>query len=287
MSIGTYGKIRCYETSTGWRATTYFCDFDGRTRPVERTGKTKAAAERNLKAVLTERSKPSGGQLTADTRVKVVAELWFTEFEKAVRKGLPDLSRFMMATGVRIGEALGVWWEDVDLDAGVVAVDYIVIRILGVGLTRKSTKTEAGSGRTAAVVGVADAEVTVRGDRLCGGTGALGGLRDPANARLDLRGARRRDEFAWVTSHVFRKTAATILDEANLTARLIADQLGHSRPSMTQGLYLGRKAVDPRTAEALNRRSAARNKPGNPLRTRRHRQLPERSRLGSQGINHG
>jgi integrase len=42
-----------------------------------------------------------------------------------------------------------------------------------------------------------------------------------------------------------------MLDEAGLSARLIADQLGHARPSMTQDVYMGRKAVDSRAAEAL------------------------------------
>jgi integrase len=46
------------------------------------------------------------------------------------------------------------------------------------------------------------------------------------------------EALAWITSHSFRKTAATILDEAALSARLVADQLGHSRPSMTQDIYL-------------------------------------------------
>lgn len=54
-----------------------------------------------------------------------------------------------------------------------------------------------------------------------------------------------------VTSHVFRKTAATILDEAGLSARQVADQLGHARPSMTQDTYMGRKLVDRRAADAL------------------------------------
>ena len=35
-------------------------------------------------------------------------------------------------------------------------------------------------------------------------------------------------DLSWVTSHTFRKTAATILEEAALSARLIADQLGHA-----------------------------------------------------------
>ena len=79
----------------------------------------------------------------------------------------------------------------------------------------------------------------------------LGGFRDPANVRRELRGAGGEDTLAWVTSHTFRKTAATILDEAALSARLVADQLGHSRPSMTQDVYMGRRAVDSQAALAL------------------------------------
>jgi integrase len=56
-----------------------------------------------------------------------------------------------------------------------------------------------------------------------------------------------------VTSHVFRKTAATELDRAGLSARQIADQLGHSKVSMTQDRYLGRRAVDDQAANALDR----------------------------------
>ena len=54
-----------------------------------------------------------------------------------------------------------------------------------------------------------------------------------------------------MTSYSFRKTAVTLLDQAGLSARVIADQLGHARPSMTQDVYMGRKAVDPRAVAAL------------------------------------
>ncbi|MGH3887738.1 MAG: hypothetical protein ACRDSZ_14425 [Pseudonocardiaceae bacterium] len=50
---------------------------------------------------------------------------------------------------------------------------------------------------------------------------------------------------------MFRKTAATMLDEAGLTARRIADQLGQARPSLTQDVYMARGVADPRTAAAL------------------------------------
>jgi integrase len=79
----------------------------------------------------------------------------------------------------------------------------------------------------------------------------LGGFRDPANVRRELREARGEESLAWVTSHSFRNTTATILDEAALAARLVADQLGHVRPSMTQEVDLGRRAVDAQAAQAL------------------------------------
>jgi integrase len=60
------------------------------------------------------------------------------------------------------------------------------------------------------------------------------GLRDPSNAFDAFRAARGVGDLSWITTHVFRKTSATILDQAGLSARQVADQLGHERPSLTQ-----------------------------------------------------
>jgi hypothetical protein len=52
--------------------------------------------------------------------------------------------------------------------------------------------------------------------------------------------ARERHGFEeWMTFHAWRKTTATVLDEAGATARMIADQLGHSRVSMDAARVLG------------------------------------------------
>jgi integrase len=77
------------------------------------------------------------------------------------------------------------------------------------------------------------------------------GFRDPANVRRSLREARGTGTLSWITSHSFRKTAATIFDEAAPSARLVADQLGHTRPSMTQDVYMARRSVDSQAALAL------------------------------------
>jgi len=78
-----------------------------------------------------------------------------------------------------------------------------------------------------------------------------GGFRDPANVRREFREAWGEEALAWITSHSFRKTTATILDEAALSARLVADQLARAQPSMTQDVYMGRRAVDSQAAHAL------------------------------------
>ncbi len=68
-----------------------------------------------------------------------------------------------------------------------------------------------------------------------------GGLRDPSNTQADLRVVFAAASYGWVTSHVYRKTVATLMDAAGLSARQAADQLGHAKVSMTQDNYFGRK----------------------------------------------
>ena len=66
-----------------------------------------------------------------------------------------------------------------------------------------------------------------------------------------LREIRAGTDFDWVKPDTYRKTVATLLDGSGATARMVADQLGHSRVSMTQDVYLGRRSVDPSVAQAL------------------------------------
>jgi integrase len=79
----------------------------------------------------------------------------------------------------------------------------------------------------------------------------MGHLRDPSNTTADLRRALDRANFEWVTSHTFRKSAATWMDEAGMSARQIADHLGHAQPSVTQDVYMGRAVASTKAAHAL------------------------------------
>jgi hypothetical protein len=76
LPLGTFGKIRTYSAPGGYRCRALFRDYDGVTRPVERTGKTKAA-DRALREALRDRDyrTPVDGDLTPATKLSVVAEL--------------------------------------------------------------------------------------------------------------------------------------------------------------------------------------------------------------------
>ncbi|RBY76806.1 site-specific integrase [Geodermatophilus sp. TF02-6] len=370
LPLGTHGAIRCYKTGTGYRARTLARDYDGRTRAVERWGKTRAAAEAALELAVRERAHTQADeQLTADTRVAVLAEAWYSSLadlspttmqayrdrldrqilpglgqlrireltvgildrhlrlvatdhgaattkmtrsvlsgictlatrhdalphnpvrdvgalaaparsspraltvpelkqlraaltydEQAIARDLPEFIDLMMATGMRIGEAAALSWADVDLDAGTVHVRATIARITGKGLIRKSTKTDTGL-RSLVLPswGVHTLRNrAARSDRSAQGPqdapvfpAPLGGWRDPSNTQSDLRVAFDKAGFDWVTSHVFRKSVASVMDHAGLSARAAADQLGHANTSMTTDVYFGRKVLTTGAATAL------------------------------------
>jgi hypothetical protein len=50
---------------------------------------------------------------------------------------------------------------------------------------------------------------------------------------------------------VYRKTVATLMDAAGLSARQAADQLGHAKVSMTQDNYFARKVARAGAVEVL------------------------------------
>ncbi|MFP5072394.1 tyrosine-type recombinase/integrase [Pseudonocardia nantongensis] len=51
---------------------------------------------------------------------------------------------------------------------------------------------------------------------------------------------------------MFRKSAATWMERAGLSARDVADQLGHARVSMTPDVYCGRRILNDGAADALD-----------------------------------
>lgn len=138
----------------------------------------------------------------------------------------------MLATGKRIGENSAITWDALDLKAGTVEIRGTAVRIKGRGLWIKpKPKSKAGYRKLRLPSWAVDMLRRRQADAVPNQWGVVftsptGLLRDPSNTQADLRDVFTCIGYPWVTSYVFRKTAATLLDEAGVTARKIADQLG-------------------------------------------------------------
>ncbi|WP_432887740.1 helix-turn-helix domain-containing protein [Kribbella sp. CA-245084] len=268
-------------------------------------------------------------------------EYWFEllrQDERAVRADLVDITKFMLATGERIGETLAVTWRDLNRQTAEIDCSHQIQRVKGKGLVRRRVKSAAGD----RILGLPPWAIEMLADRCLPGTSldtpifpdANGGFRDPHNVQKSIRNARRpigsqrrrelgkllrnhrrdagltqtqtviklgwrktrislietgrvkvtadeatiladayelsrtdrgalleatelaglqslADEMAWVTAHAFRKTTATILEDAGQTPRQVADQLGHAQTSTTIDDYLGRRRRNPEAAKHL------------------------------------
>lgn len=203
-------------------------------------------------ARISSRPRRAPRSLTVD-EVKAV-RAWLRENAKARERDLPELVAFMAATGLRIGEACAVSWPDVDLDAGTVTVRGTVLRVKGQGLVLSRPKSAAGE-RVLELPSWCVALLRQRGPSVGPVFPAPRSrtLRDPSNTRRDLREAFVAMGMPGITSHAFRKTVATLMDEAGLSARSAADQLGHAKPSVTQDVYFGRRSRATGAAQVLEK----------------------------------
>ncbi|WP_267307036.1 tyrosine-type recombinase/integrase [Mycobacterium barrassiae] len=175
------------------------------------------------------------------------------------QKDLRDPVILLAATGLRRSELLALRWQDIDLDRRVVTVSGSIVRIKGKGLVRQE-RTKGGDERSVALPQFAiDALHRRKGDPLRTSTGdvifpsSTGTLRDPDNFSKQWREVRDSLGLPDVSSHSFRKTVATLIDDSGLSARIGADQLGHARPSMTQDVYMSRGRVHTEVADVLDR----------------------------------
>lgn len=188
---------------------------------------------------LRSKSRPKGAAaLTADELRGLLGQLRASE--ACQRHDLVDPITLFIATGLRISELLGLEWVNFDEAASTLTVTGKVIRAAGKGLVRlDETKTAAGR-RTLPLPSFAVVVLATRRGRPFLGQQTMifpstaGTWRDPVNFRARWRAVRDELGVPDATSHSFRKSLATLIDDAGLSARIGADHLGHTRISMTQ-----------------------------------------------------
>lgn len=182
----------------------------------------------------------------------------FHASEKAARWDLVDMVDVLSGLGCRIGELLALDWDSsVDFDAGTLRFHGTIIRVTGRGLfVQDHTKSRAGMRTIRPPVWVMD--ILKRRHAEAGSPwvfpSATGTLRDPDNTRARIREVVAGTAFEGLHPHDFRHYVAGVLDGAGLTAREIADYLGHERISTTQDEYMERGVVGLDASDALDER---------------------------------
>ncbi len=134
--------------------------------------------------------RPSTQEVRALTDEECRAWLMILDGSELARQAdLPELVRFLLGTGCRIGEALALTWPNVDLERHLINIDTTLIRVKGQGLLIKRPKTKS----SIRVLRVPLWRVTILRDRRARdpeSQGAVfpdsvGGHRDPNNVERD------------------------------------------------------------------------------------------------------
>jgi integrase len=138
----------------------------------------------------------------------------------------------ILITGLRKGEVLGLGWDEIDLSAGTVAIDWQIQRVGKVrGIERRRTKT-------------ASSDATLPLPPIC-----VAALKDQSKAQETAKdeavGVRR------ITVHDARRTCESLLADLDVHPRVAMQILRHANFKITMEIYT--QIADQRTRDALKR----------------------------------
>jgi len=156
----------------------------------------------------------------------------------------------MLTVGLRPGEAAGICWTDLDLDAATLTVRHAVRLDKGRPVVTDELKTTA-SRRTLklpepTVTALRVHKAAQAAERLAATRWADGRLvfatrvgtpLSPANARRQLAALCRAAGVPVINPNELRHTSASILSDAGVPLEQVADQLGHTNTRMLDQTY--------------------------------------------------
>jgi integrase len=158
---------------------------------------------------------------------------------------------FALHTGLRQGELFGLRWENVDLDAGTLAVRTALQRLPGVPFTFREPKTARG--RRVVSLGAAAVEILrvqrkrQREERLAAGpawqdhdlvfTTAVGTPCDASNIRRTFWRLLEQASLPRLRFHDLRHTHASLMLARGIHPKVVSERLGHSSIGLTLDTY--------------------------------------------------
>lgn len=156
-----------------------------------------------------------------------------------------------LASGARLGELLALRWQDVDLARSTIRITRSLTRTdkgFEVGETKTASSRRSIPLGRAAMASLAAHRLRQAEERLRNGLGKaamhdlvfgdeLGRPIDGTHIAQAFRRVLARAELPRIRFHDLRHTAATLLLEAGMHPRVVAEQLGHSTPSLVMNTY--------------------------------------------------
>lgn len=157
----------------------------------------------------------------------------------------------LIASGIRAGELSALYWEDVNLETGMMYIRYTLVRVDGVYI-RQEPKTEDSTRRIILpeyIIGLLKKHRTLQAERRLkmGGawkdrelvfTNQSGGFYLGGNINQKLKRVIRGTDLPQdLHLHSMRHTHASLLINSDIAARVIADRLGHSTTKTTLDTY--------------------------------------------------
>lgn len=228
-----------------------------------RHGALRQNPMRDVAGVTVTRKDPHALTVDQVRAVRTAIQTWQNPPEK--RRGRPrtasllDLIDFILATGVRISEALAVRWADIDLEAGTVMIAGTLswTDAKPPVLYRQAYRKGDAAHVTHTLPQHAVDMLTRRRIHADGNAHDVvfptvtGTLWDSTNVRKTLRKALLPAHLEWITPHELRRTVATEVDREHGT-RAAADTLGHGDESVTRRHYIQRNTLAPDVRKTLD-----------------------------------
>jgi len=154
-------------------------------------------------------------------------------------------------TGMRRSEALGLDWDDVDLDRGALAVTHTLVDADGGPVRRRETKTTSSRRRISLDPGTLGVLREHRRrqleDRIAWGEGFTdsglvftredGSALRPAWVSRRFDQLRKQTDLRWIRFHDLRHVWATLALEQGVPMKVVQERLGHSSISITMDVY--------------------------------------------------
>jgi integrase len=192
--------------------------------------------------------------------VRDAVRVWMTRKRPGPKDNdLADIVDTLLGTGARIGEVLAIRWDDCDFaaDSPTVTIAGTLVTTKQEGLYRQGWGKSHSSFRTLVLPPFLVDTLMRRmlNSPALNPYGAVfvtrkGTWKQPNNVRRQWRAARKGTGLEWVVPHTFRKTVATLIDDA-VGGDAAQKTLGHSDKSVTDEYYVAKPALAPDVSAVL------------------------------------